>query len=356
MPAARRRGIAFSGLSVAKIRPPANVERLGRDVEAGARDAGEAIAQLHRREVRGARDRAGEAAGVVPGRNGPGVLLGVELHVDSDVVEPYAEGVGNDLGEDGAVTLALRHRIGLHGNRSDWIDGDGGACRRSVLRTGSCPLLGGQRHGDVAHVGDARLDDGREPDAVAASLGAGGVAARAEPVEASVAGGDVKGGGVVARVEQRACRGPVRERILRDEVPADDVERVELEGLGDSVHEAFEREVHLRPAESPVESGRGLVGKDDAVADFQVRDSVRAGHVAVGTVEGRGFGGAQVCAAVVDLVPAQAGDGAVRGDRCFEGCDPVRGRGRGEEVFKTILHPLDRASRFARGEAHQATM
>ena len=95
----------------------------------------------------------------------------------------------------------------------------------ALARSSAC-----QRHGDVAHVGDARLDDGREPDAVAASLGAGGVAARAEPVEASVAGGDVEGGGVVARVEQRAGRGPVRERILRDEVPADDVERVELRG------------------------------------------------------------------------------------------------------------------------------
>ena len=61
---------------------------------------------------------------------------------------------------------------------------------------------GGERHGDVAHVGDARLDDGREPDAVAAALGARGVTAGAQPGEAAVTGGDVEGGGVVAGVEK----------------------------------------------------------------------------------------------------------------------------------------------------------
>ena len=189
-------------------------------------------------------------------------------------------------------------------------DGDRGACRRTVLRSCPRPFLGCEGHGDVAHVGDARLDDGRESDAVTASRAACGVAARAEPVEASVAGGDVEGGAIVAGVQPRAGCGPIWERFLRDEVSANDGERIEPKGLRDAVHEPFEGEAHLRAAESPVEPGRGLVGEDDAVADFEVRDPVRAGHVAVGAVVRGGLGGALVRAAVIELVPAQGGDGA----------------------------------------------
>ena len=188
------------------MRPPANSSASGRDVEVGARDAGETVAQLHRREVRRTRDRAGETAGVVPGRDGPGVFLGVELHVHGDVVEPRPQHVGDDLGEHGTVALALRDGIGPHCDRADGVDGHGGACRGPVLGSGPLPLLRGEGHGDVAHVRDARLDDGREPDTVAAPFGAGGVAAGTEPGEAAVAGGDVEGGGVVAGVEERAGR------------------------------------------------------------------------------------------------------------------------------------------------------
>ena len=108
-------------------------ERLGRDVEPGTRDAGEALAQLHRREMRGARDRAGETARVVAGRDRPRVLLGVVLHVHRDVVKLHPQHVGDDLGEDGAMPLALRHRGDVRRDRPDRIDGDRRACRRAVF-------------------------------------------------------------------------------------------------------------------------------------------------------------------------------------------------------------------------------
>ena len=119
------------------------------------------------------------------------------------------------------------------------------------------------------------------------------------------------------------------------------------------MHEPLEGEVHLRPAEAPVESGRGLVGEDDAVVDLKVRDSVRAAHVPVGAIERGGLGRAQVRAAVIELIPAQRGNRAVPGDRRFKRRDPVGRRGRGEEMLESILDPFHRASRLARGEAHR---
>ena len=145
---------------------------------------------------------------------------------------------------------------------------------------------------------------------------------------------------IVAGVEPRAGRGAIRERLPRHQVAADDVERVEPERLRDAVHEPLEGEVHLRPAEAPVESGRGLVGEDDAVVDLKVRDSVRAAHVPVGAIERGGLGRAQVRAAVIELIPAQRGDRAVPGDRRFKRRDPVGRRGRGEQMLQPILDPL----------------
>ena len=82
-------------------------------------------------------------------------------------------------------------------------------------------------------------------------------------------------------------------------------------------------------------------------------DPVRAGHVPVGAVERRGLGGAQVRAAVVELIPAQRGDRPVPGDRRFQGRHPVGGRGRGDEMLEAVLDPLDRATRLPRREAHR---
>ena len=190
MPAARRSGIAFSGLSAAKILPPANTSASG-------------VALSPVLAIRARRSRsfiaARCAAPAVAGRDRPRVLLGVVLHVHRDVVEFHPQHAGDDLGEDGAMPLALRHRGDVRRDRSDRINGDRRACRRAVLRSDPRPLPGGERHGDVAHVGDARLDDGRESDAVAAS------------------------------------RGAIRERLPRHQVPADDVERVEPERLRDAV-------------------------------------------------------------------------------------------------------------------------
>ena len=59
------------------------------------------------RLVGGDRGRGREPAGIVAGGDRPGVLVGVVLSVDADVLGPQAEPVGDDLRQHRRVTLAL---------------------------------------------------------------------------------------------------------------------------------------------------------------------------------------------------------------------------------------------------------
>ena len=110
----------------------------------------------------------------------------------------------------------------------------------------------------------------------------------------------------------------------------------------DPPHERLQGEEHLRAAEPPVEAGRGLVGERDPVAYRKVRHVVRAGHQAVHAVKGGGLGGAEVGAAVLDLVVAERPHPPVVLDRRLQTDHAVRGRGGRGEVLHPVLRPAHR--------------
>ena len=112
---------------VGQSRDPAEVEgvigiaggeaqRLGRRVEPLARDPGQALPEPLGRQMRGAGHRAREAARIISGRDRPGVLLRVVFEIDCNPLRIEAERIAHDLGERGAVALALRQRVGGDGD------------------------------------------------------------------------------------------------------------------------------------------------------------------------------------------------------------------------------------------------
>src|SRR6266513_2965484 len=70
-------------------------------------------------------------------------------------------------------------------------------------------------------------------------------------------------------------------------------------------------EINLRPAKPPHEPARRLVCRDNAVADCEVRYPIGTRHIAVHAVERRRLGGAQIGAAIFELVPIERRDDAV---------------------------------------------
>ena len=89
-----------------------------------------------------------------------------------------AEDVGDDLRQHGAMALPLRHRGDVNGDAADRIEAYGRGGLRAVLRP-RLAALGRRQHGrDIAHVGDAGLDDRSKADAVETPLRARLVAAR----------------------------------------------------------------------------------------------------------------------------------------------------------------------------------
>ena len=91
--------------------------------------------------MRGAADRGGEAARIVARRDRPGVARGVDFGDDANVGRLEPEGVGDDLGQHGAVALALRHRRDMHADPTERIERDGRGRLRAVLRPGLAPLF-----------------------------------------------------------------------------------------------------------------------------------------------------------------------------------------------------------------------
>ena len=161
---------------------------LRRHVQLGCRQLRQLVAQAGGRDMGGTRDGAGKPAGIVAGGDRPGVLRRIELRIDRDFAEPQPEDVGDHLRQDGAVSLSLRSRSDCHVHAAGRIDGDGGRCLRPVLRTRLAALIRRQDRGDVAHVGDRRLDDGGVADAVEPAFRPRLVAARLQVVETAVDG------------------------------------------------------------------------------------------------------------------------------------------------------------------------
>ena len=158
---------------------------------------------------------------------------------------------------------------------------------------------------------------------------------------------------IIAGVEQAAGRGAKRKYAGRHEIAPDHVERIELQFDRDALHQPFERVVNLRAAEAAIEPGRRLVGQHHAVAHRHVADVVGAGEIAVHAIERGGLGRADMRADVLDLVPGERGDAAVRLDRRFQRDQAVGRRHRGGEMLEPVLDPFHRAAGDARRDPHQ---
>ena len=253
----------------------------------------------------------GEPRRVVPGRDGPRRRRGVELGEDGHVLGGAAELVGDDLGADRAVPLALRCRPEPDGDPAERVDRDGGAFGVPRLRQRRRALDGRLRERDVAHVRDRRLDDAGEADADEPPVVARGRRAAAEVVVPRELERAVEARGVVTRVVQRAGWGAVGHLVGGDEVPPREVGGIEPESPRCDSHRPLEPEVELRPAEAAVQAGRDRVGERDAVPGGDVLHAVGARQRAVHPVERGGLGCAHVSADVLERVVAQRDELAV---------------------------------------------
>jgi hypothetical protein len=141
---------------------------------------------------------------------------------------------------------------------------------------------------------------------------AGLVAATFELGQPALAHRQFEGRRIVTGIEQRAGRGAIRKGLGRDEVATEDVQRVQPELDRDPLDQAFEREIHLRPAEAAHQAGGRLVGQHYPVAHQQVVDRIGAGETAVHAIEGGRLGRAQIAPHIVELVEGQRGNAPIR--------------------------------------------
>ena len=231
----------------------------------------------------------------------------------------------------------------------------------AIVTPSVLPLLGSPSarssarlgQGDVAHVGDRRLDDAGEADAEQPPVVARPRLLCAQLVVAGQAQHLVQAALVVARVVHRAGRRAVRHVLRAHEVAAGELRRVEPEAAGGDRHRPLQREVELRAAEAAVEAARGPVGEHDAAAHGEVLHAVGAGQAAVHAVERGRLGGAHVGADVVDEVEPQPEQLAVGGERRLDLGQPLGGARRREQVLDAILGPAHRHPEAPRRDGQQ---
>ena len=183
--------------------------------------------------------------------------------------------------------------------------------------------------------------------------GARGIAPALEVGETPLAGRGLDRAQIVAGIVERAGGGLVRKLLLRHEIALDHVEMIEPELDRDALHEPFEREIELRPAEAADQARRHLVGEHDAVDHVDIGDVVGAGHRAVHAVERSGHGRTQERAVVLELIEAQGENAAVLRDGGFDLGDAVRTGAGGEEMLEPVLDPFHRPAGDAGGDRRQ---
>ena len=155
-------------VAAAKMRPPAKHTSSGRRFKLRRGNPREFVAQPRRREISRAGDRAGEAARVIAGSDRPGVLAGVERGLDPDRRRAQPEHIGDDLGRDGSVPLALRQQSMMTETPPSGSNATVAAACAPSLGPARSPLRGAQDGGDVAHIGDRGFDHRGIADAIEA--------------------------------------------------------------------------------------------------------------------------------------------------------------------------------------------
>ena len=320
---------------------------VGRHIKVRRRDPRHFLAHPHGGQVRRARRGRREAAGIVAGRDRPAVLGRVRIQRHDDVVRGQPELVGDDLGQRRLMALALGHRIADDVDRAQGVDRHGDRGDGAVLRPGALALPAGLEGRDIAHVRLARLDAGGVADAVEFACRARGVPLLLQRRQTAFGDGLVDGPVVIARIEQGAGDRFVGEHVRRNQVAADDGERILPGQHGDLLHHALDREIELRPAEAAHRAGRAFVGRHDMVGDFEVPDAVAVGGYAVHPVDRRRHRRAQIGAVIVPVGEPQAGDRAVLHVGGLDPGDPVGRDAGGRQMLQPVLDPLHRPPRLA---------
>ena len=251
------------------------------------------------------------------------------------------------------MPLPLWHRCDVHGDGTDRIERDRSGRLCAILRPGLGALRRSQHGGDVAHVGDARLHDGRQTDAVEASFGARFRLPLAQLRETAVCDRSIERLRIIAGIEQRPCRGAIWKGISRHEIAPDHVDRIDFQFERDALHQPLERVIHLRTAEAAVQPRRRLVSQHYAVAHRNVADVVGAAEIAMHAIQRRWLGRAYMRADILDLVPGERAHAAIGVDRGIEPRDAIGRRYRRGEMLQPVFNPFHRLSGELCGDAHQ---
>ena len=141
--------------------------------------------------------------------------------------------------------------------------------------------------------------------------------------------------------------------LRRNEIAADDVERIKLQLHRDALHQPLQRQIKLRAAKAPDETRRHFVGEHDAIDHLDIGNVVGASHGAVHAVERPRHRRAQECAVIFELIELQPEDAAVLGDRRLDFGNAVRAGACGDQVLDAVLGPFHRPASDARRERDQ---
>ena len=137
------------------------------------------------------------------------------------------------------------------------------------------------------------------------------------------------------------------------EIPADHVERIELQLDRDALHQPLDGEIELRPAEAADEARRHLVGQHAAIDHIDIGDVVGAGHRAVHAIKRPRHRRAQERAIVFELIELEPENAALFGDRGLDRGDAVRAGARRDQMLDPVLDPFHRPAGDLRRQPQQ---
>ncbi len=325
---------------------------LRRYVQALTGDPRQLFLDLLRRLEACDRGGGGKARGVIPRRDRPGVLCGVEIQIDLDDLRRQAKFIGDNLRQNGLMALSLRDRISRHADGPKRVDGDGGVGRRAALRV-PLPFLMREDIRQIAHIGLGGLDNHGIADSVELTLRPHLIPVLFQLLQLAVLDAELHGLRIVAGIEQCARRRAIRKHARRHQILADNVQRIESELHRYLMHDALNGVIHLRAAEAAHHRGRAFIGQNHPVPDRHVLDVVSAGQNTMHAVERAGHRGPQERAVIVELVEAEPGDRAVRLAGGFQFDHPVGRGGRRRQMLQPVLDPFYGPPDAFRGQANQ---
>src|SRR5262249_23927342 len=159
-----------------------------------------------------------------------------------------------------------------------------------------------------------------------------------------------------AAVVEPAGRRPVRKLIWLHEVLPADLDWIEAQPLGQTVHHALGLEVEMAARVAALGPGEARAGHDDGRVDFQVLEPIWTDKVAGRTEATARLRASDVAADVVEPPEAHTEDRSVLARRDLTIGDAIRPARRGQQMLAPVLDPLDRHARPHRRERHQRAL